>query len=58
MKLLLRCWRLLAQTLGEGDYERYCEHLRLKHPGQAAPTAREFYLRRLQEKYSRISRCC
>jgi len=58
MKLFLRCWRFLAHTMGEGDYDRYCEHLRRKHPGQAALTPHEFYLKRLQEKYSRPSRCC
>jgi uncharacterized short protein YbdD (DUF466 family) len=58
MRLIVWCWRFLAHTIGEGEYERYCEHLRRRHPDQAALTAREFYLKRLQERYSRPSRCC
>lgn len=58
MSLILRCWRILARAVGEGDYERYCEHLHRKHPGQPVLSAREFYLSGLREKYSRISRCC
>ncbi len=58
MRLILRCWRLLARSVGENDYERYCAHLQQKHPDRPVPTAREYYLVRLQEKYSRPTRCC
>ena len=58
MKLLRRWWSLLGQVMGEGEYSRYCEHLRAKHPELRLPTAEEFYVDRLNEKYSRPSRCC
>jgi len=58
MKLIHKWWNLLAQVMGEGEYARYCEHLRSKHPGVRFPTAEEFYVSRLKEKYSRPNRCC
>ncbi len=44
--------------MGEGEYARYCEHVISKHPGMKIPTAGEFYISRLNEKYSRPNRCC
>jgi uncharacterized short protein YbdD (DUF466 family) len=58
MKLLFKWWNLLGQIMGEGEYARYCEHLRVKHPDRRPPTAEEFYVARLKEKYSRPNRCC
>jgi uncharacterized short protein YbdD (DUF466 family) len=58
MRFLRAVYRILGEIAGEGDYARYCEHLRARHPGTRLPTEREFYLARLQEKYSRPSRCC
>ncbi len=58
MKVLKQFWRLFREATGEADYERYCAHLRVHHPGRSLPTQREFYLLRLSEKYSRVSRCC
>jgi uncharacterized short protein YbdD (DUF466 family) len=42
--------------MGEGEYARYCEHARLKHPEMPVQTAGEFYVSRLNEKYSRPQR--
>ncbi len=50
--------RILRQILGEGEYERYCNHMRRKHPGVVPADAREFYAASLQDKYSRPQRCC
>jgi uncharacterized short protein YbdD (DUF466 family) len=58
MKLIWKWWNLFGQILGEGEYARYCEHLRSKHPGMQAPTPQEFYVSRLNEKYSRPNKCC
>ncbi len=58
MKYLRRCWRFLAQVMGEGDYERYCAHLRVHHPERPIPSPSEFYLSRVEEKYTRPNRCC
>lgn len=49
---------MLGQIMGEGEYLRYCEHLRSRHPERSLPTAEEFYVSRMNEKYSRPNRCC
>jgi len=58
MKRLLRWYQALGKVLGEGDYARYCDHVRARHPDAKLPTEKEFYLSRLSEKYSRPTRCC
>ncbi len=58
MRLFRKLWDLLGQILGEGEYARYCEHMHSRHPGVRLPTAREFYVSRLNEKYARPNRCC
>jgi uncharacterized short protein YbdD (DUF466 family) len=58
MRLLKLAWSLFAQLAGEADYRRYCAHLRARHPDRPVPTEREFFLQRLEDKYSRPSRCC
>ena len=58
MGILRSLWALLKQATGEGDYSRFCEHLRVRHQDVKIPTEKEFYLSRLEEKYSRPSRCC
>jgi uncharacterized short protein YbdD (DUF466 family) len=58
MRFLLKMWNIVGQIMGEGEYLRYCEHMRTKHPERKLPTAQEFYVSRLNEKYSRPNRCC
>ena len=58
MQRIRKIWSLLGQVMGEGEYLRYCEHLRVKHPDRKVPSASEFYVSRLNEKYSRPNRCC
>ena len=58
MLRLEQVWRLLRRLAGEGDYERYCAHLRTHHPEKRLPTAKEFYLQRINDRYARPSRCC
>ena len=58
MRVLRALWAKLAELAGEADYRRYCAHLRERHPGRRVPTEREFFLQRLDEKYSRPTRCC
>ena len=50
--------KYLALVMGEGDYARYCEHMRARHPGAPVASQREFHRLRMEEKYSRPSRCC
>jgi uncharacterized short protein YbdD (DUF466 family) len=58
MTLLRKIWEALREVSGEGNYARYCEHLRARHPGQPAPSQKQFYLERLKSQYTRVSRCC
>jgi uncharacterized short protein YbdD (DUF466 family) len=58
MGVLRDIWVKIQDWAGENDYARYCEHLRRRHPGREVPSAKEFYLSRLQDRYSRPSRCC
>jgi len=58
MRLLRSICRFFDAVVGKGDYARYCEHLRARHPGVPLPSEKEFYLSRLKERYSRPSRCC
>jgi len=58
MKTIKNCWRFLAQLMGEGEYERYCAHLRARHPERPVPSWMEFYRSRAEEKYARPNRCC
>jgi uncharacterized short protein YbdD (DUF466 family) len=58
MKLLRMVWRVLYELAGEADYGRYCAHLCAHHPGRKVPTEREFFLARMEEKYTRPTRCC
>jgi uncharacterized short protein YbdD (DUF466 family) len=58
MRLIRKWWNLLGQIMGEGEYARYCEHMRSKHPDRKVPSAEEFYVSRMNEKYSRPNRCC
>ena len=57
MGFIRKCWNFLGRVMGEGEYVRYCEHLRNKHPERELPTPEEFYVARLNEKYSRPNRC-
>ena len=58
MATFRRLWRFLREASGEGDYARYCAHLRAHHPDRPLPSEKQFYLERLKHKYARVSRCC
>jgi uncharacterized short protein YbdD (DUF466 family) len=58
MKFLRAVWTVLTELSGEADYRRYCAHLRAHHPDREIPSAKEFFLARLEEKYTRPTRCC
>ncbi len=58
MKLLIRMWTTFAAVMGDDAYERYCEHLKARHPEVRPMTAGEFYVARLEQKYRRPNRCC
>ena len=58
MNRLKKCWQILEQLIGEGEYARYCAHLRARHPDRPLPSAAEYYRSRMEEKYTRPNRCC
>lgn len=58
MRYLRMIRRILAELTGEADYARYCAHLRTHHPEQKVATELEFFLTRMDQKYTRPSRCC
>ena len=58
MKILRTFWMVLVELAGEADYRRYCAHLARRHPERKVPTEQEFFLARLEHKYTRPTRCC
>lgn len=51
--------RILRTVLGAPDYQRYCEHMRKHHPGEARLGERDFAEQQLAARYERPgSRCC
>ena len=55
-RLLRVLWHYLRESAGENDYERY--RSRAVARGEPPADAAEFYLSRLEHKYSRPNRCC
>jgi len=60
-------WWWLRQVTGDAAYENYLRHVSRRtgnstspggHPGERVETAEQFYLERLNRKFSRMSRCC
>jgi uncharacterized short protein YbdD (DUF466 family) len=45
-EVLRRGWRAVSwyvrDVVGENDYDKYVEHLLRRHPGQPAPSRRDF----------------
>jgi uncharacterized short protein YbdD (DUF466 family) len=58
MNVFRTFWTVLVELAGEADYRRYCAHLAKRHPERKAPSEREFYRMRLEQKYTRPTRCC
>ena len=51
-------WQYLRQVTGDDAYERYIAHQLLAHPGQPALPRAQFFKKRQDEKWSKVSRCC
>jgi uncharacterized short protein YbdD (DUF466 family) len=51
-------WNFVRQVTGDDAYERYLAHHRAQHPDVRPMTRREFFRRRQDEKWSKVSRCC
>jgi len=55
---LRRFWKYLRQVSGDDAYERYLAHQRQMHIGGTVLTRQQFFRRRQEEKWNRVSRCC
>jgi uncharacterized short protein YbdD (DUF466 family) len=51
-------WRGLREWCGDAAYERYLASRATRVSGQTPLSAREFYLERVNRRYSRPNRCC
>jgi uncharacterized short protein YbdD (DUF466 family) len=51
-------WQYLRQVTGDDAYERYVAHQQVAHAGEAPLTRRQFFKKRQEEKWSKVSRCC
>jgi uncharacterized short protein YbdD (DUF466 family) len=51
-------WHYLRQVTGDDAYERYVAHQQLAHAGEPALTPQQFFKKRQDEKWSKVSRCC
>jgi uncharacterized short protein YbdD (DUF466 family) len=51
-------WRGLREWCGDAAYERYLSSPATRVSGQTPLTAQEFYVERVNRRYSRPSRCC
>lgn len=56
LRFLKTLWHYLRESAGENDYEHY--RTRALERGETPAEAAEFYLSRLEHKYSRPNRCC
>ena len=55
---LKQIWNYLRHVTGDDAYERYLAHHRQAHPGEPPMTQRQYFRRRQDEKWSKVSRCC
>jgi hypothetical protein len=55
-ELLISVWGFLREACGENDYARYRAHV-LARGGKPQPPG-DFYLEKLNKKYSTPNRCC
>ena len=59
LKLLPKhLWQYLRQVTGDDAYERYVAHQQVAHADDAPLTRQQFFKKRQDEKWSKVSRCC
>jgi len=57
-KSLRTVWRALREWCGDAAYERYLSSRAIRSSVQTPLTAKEFYVERVNRRYSRPNRCC
>jgi uncharacterized short protein YbdD (DUF466 family) len=55
---LRRAWRYLREVTGDDAYERYLAHHQKAHPDRTPMTREQYFRKRQEEKWSKVSRCC
>ncbi|MBZ5513853.1 MAG: putative selenoprotein [Acidobacteriia bacterium] len=55
-EILSGIWAFARELVGDNAYARYCDHVSAR--GGSPLTPEEFYISRLERKYSRPNRCC
>jgi uncharacterized short protein YbdD (DUF466 family) len=51
-------WRFMREVTGDDAYERYLVHQQQSHPHEPPMSAEQYFKFRLDQKWSRVSRCC
>jgi uncharacterized short protein YbdD (DUF466 family) len=57
-RLLWIAWRFLRRASGDDAYERYLQHMALKHPDREAMSRSQYFRSSQDQKWNKISRCC
>ena len=57
-RAMRRSWRGLREWCGDAAYERYLKSGAYRVGADGPLTAKEFYLERLNRRYSQPTRCC
>jgi uncharacterized short protein YbdD (DUF466 family) len=55
---LMSLWTFVRELATDDAYERYLNHHRETHPGEAPVDRRTFYLHEQHRKWSGVKRCC
>lgn len=55
---LRQFWRYVRQVSGDDAYERYLAHHRATHSDESPLTREQYFRKRQDEKWSKVSRCC
>ena len=61
MNKIKSSWNLIKQIAGEKDYENYlasAKHNSCKKKSHKLLTKKEFYAKKIKEKWNGINRCC
>jgi uncharacterized short protein YbdD (DUF466 family) len=51
-------WRFVREVTGDDAYERYLAHQQRAHPDELPMSRDQYYRFRLDQKWSKVSRCC
>ena len=59
VRIASRVAQTVRTVIGVPDYQRYVEHMRVKHPNDKPLSREEFASQRMEDRYAKAgSRCC